>query len=514
MWMILLAGAAVASSAASSAASPWAAPEAPSAAAPAATASLSWTRGLGWVELGAPAGWHVAPDAPSALTVGSLEVAGMGDLTGLRFPLAEGPVAAELGFAVCTDAGTTCVPVRLQAKGTVAAAKGQLAFTVPAVASRPVPAPGAPARLLDFGAVWCPPCNLLNAEILHDPDEATLLAPYEIMPIDVDRKESWSLKDRYSVGGYPTLVAVDAAGNEVARLVGYPGEEETRAWIRELTQVTPLHRLLDAAPSGSGEECAAVARRLAEGQYESAARRWLAAADDGTDAHIARLMLDGRPEDADWLLAYAPSGPWLLGALEARPEAWPKALTRIPALPPVDAADVLYQVAEIVGGDPGRALKAAAITTLRATFTGVPEHDRAHVTFLAELYAGVGDTETALALLDEYALQFPGEFTFEHAATRILVDQKRWQQAERRGRMALDKAWGDQRLRAVQPLARAIAEQGRLPEALALLDAELARTPLPEEGIDVRTPRYVAQVQALRRELPATIAAGVTPPPR
>lgn len=472
---------------------------------PAVSATLSWTRGLGWVELGPPPGWHVAPDAPSSLGVGALAVSSVGDLSGLRFPLPAGPVVADLGFAVCTDSGTTCIPVRLRASGDTSAAKGQLAFAaVQAVSVTALPS-GPTTKVYDFGAVWCPPCNLMNAEVLNDPADSALLAAFEVVPVDVDHHDSWTLKDRYSVGGYPTLVAVDAQGREVARLVGYPGEEATKAWFAGLGSATPLHTLLTSEPRGTPAEIAAVARRLAEGQDDAAARRWLARADDGVDAHIARLLLDGRPEDARWLLAHAPPGSWLPSALTTAPEAWPQAIPHLASLSPVDAADVLSLIADAVEGDQGRAFRAAAVALLRGTMTGDPQHDRAHVTFLADLYDGLGDEARALALLDEYALQFPAEFTFDYAATRLLVDHRRWAQAEARGRVALARAWGDQRLRAVQPLARAIAEQGRMAEAIDLLDAEIARTPVPDEGVDVRTTRYLAQVQALRRELPANV---------
>jgi hypothetical protein len=101
-----------------------------------------------------------------------------------------------------------------------------------------------------------------------------------------------------------------------------------------------------------------------------------------------------------------------------------------------------------------------------------------------------------LSLLDTYAGHYPDEFTFFHAKAGLLVQAGRFAEAEPVARTALAVAFGDQRLRAVIPLAQALREQGRRDEALAALRAELAAGPVPGPGDQVRTVRYRAAVDA------------------
>jgi thioredoxin-like negative regulator of GroEL len=348
---------------------------------------------------------------------------------------------------------------------------------------------GAVARVYDFWAVWCPPCNQMAAEVLEGP------LPWPVERVDVDEASSWALKSRHHVGGYPTLVAVDAAGAEVARLVGYPGPEATRAWFAGLGKEAPLATLKGAALEG--ESAARAARRFAEAGDEEEARRLLAKAADGEDLRVARLLVAPTKEDAAWLVARAPAGEWLYAALEVDPGLLAAAAPKIAALPASGAADALFVVAE---GDAAQkvALNVGALALLGAARTGEPEHDRSLVSAEVDALAAVGDLEAGLALLDEYVARYPAEFTWDFVAANRLHDAGREVEAEARARRALGKARGDQRLRVAMTLARAVAAQGRKAEAVAVLDTALAEQPAPDPALDVRTHRYRKQVAELR----------------
>ena len=454
--------------------------------------TLVWRAGIAHLTLAAPPGQHVAPNAPGSIAAGDVHIDLRGDPSTFRFPVAPGPLAVTATFALCEDEGGACHPLTVSGEGNVIGRRGS--FPLAAVLAKAPAAPaGAAVKLLDFTAVWCPPCNLLGAEVLHGP------LPYPVEAVDVDLPASWPLKDRYAVGGYPTLLAVDAEGAEVARLVGYPGREPTLAWIADLATVTPLHALETA--DLSGETAAAAARRLAEAQKETAARRLLASASDGVDFRVARLLLDQKPEDATWLFDRAPPGPWLLDALSADPALWIRVAPLLPALSPVDAADVLAVAAEGMPAAEALLARASAIALVRATLTGDPAHDRGQVVGLADLYVDIGDPAGALALLDRYAALYPEEFTFHHAAARQLLAASRWPEAEARARVALAKAYGDQRLRAVMTLAKALVGLGRKADALAEIDAVLAATERPAADVEVRTHRYLGEVEKLRKEI-------------
>jgi thioredoxin 1 len=71
-------------------------------------------------------------------------------------------------------------------------------------------------KLWDFWAVWCPPCKELTPTI------EALAGEYEgkieIKSINVD--ENKELAQKFEIRAIPTLVFLDAKGNELSRIVG------------------------------------------------------------------------------------------------------------------------------------------------------------------------------------------------------------------------------------------------------------------------------------------------------
>jgi thioredoxin len=91
----------------------------------------------------------------------------------------------------------------------------------PAPAAAPQPAPKTEAvtnlpKLWDFWATWCPPCKELKPtiEALAKEYEGKI----EIRSIDSDQNRE--LAQKFNVQAIPTLVFLDAKGNELSRIVG------------------------------------------------------------------------------------------------------------------------------------------------------------------------------------------------------------------------------------------------------------------------------------------------------
>ncbi len=481
------------------------------------SATLIWKSGVARLEVHPPAGTHVSPDAPVQLMIQRatnpekrILLSGRSALD-RDFILDHGRWDVELSIAFCTD--TTCSNVRWTGGGDLRGHAGRIPLALAAVVL-PAPQTGTAVQLYDFTAVWCPPCNLLAAEVLHDPADAALFAALPVEAVDVDRPESWPLKSRYAVGGYPTMIAVDSAGNEVARLVGYPGEAPTKAWLAGLGEAVPLWQLEGGSVRGAmdGAALARAARRLAEAQKPEAAKAYFDGAVDGEDLRVARLVVEENKADASWLVAHALAphnhelapGAWLLAALTVSPDLWTQAAPLVARLGPSDAADCLNQIAETIENtrpDEARLMRAAAISMVLSTLTGDPAHDRGQVSFLADLYAGVAELPQALALLQRYRVHFPNEFTFHYYFARIQLDAGDAGGAVSAARDALRTAFGDQRLRAAMTLARALAQTGDRAGALALLDQEIAAAPAVPANIQVRTTRYLGEAAKLRLDL-------------
>jgi thioredoxin len=71
-------------------------------------------------------------------------------------------------------------------------------------------------KLYDFWATWCPPCKQLKPTI--EALEKEYEGKIEIKSIDTDQNKD--LSQKFNVQAIPTLVFLDAKGNELSRIVG------------------------------------------------------------------------------------------------------------------------------------------------------------------------------------------------------------------------------------------------------------------------------------------------------
>lgn len=481
--------------------------------------------------------WELGPTRVELRATGAELVDGLP----LDLPADQRGIRGQLTVPVCDEGGTACRLTEVGFAGNLRGKKGRDLLLTPwsppeAPAAEPAPhlpldaafaasaGDGKPV-LIDFGAVWCPPCNRLEAEVLADPEDAELLSAVHLVTVDVDRVESWPVKSRYAVGGYPTVVAADAEGRELDRFVGYPSEAAFKAWLAGLSELTPRAEL-PAPDAVSGEEAARIAQRLARtGEAEAAGPYLLRAAAEGAHGvayHEARVHVQARAEDIIWLAERdAPELlVWVWPALEVAAEdgaaraALLGAVQRaLPGAEPLELADLLYCTGKLTEGEAARVAWLGAAQTLENALTGDPALDRGHWTGLAQVWERAGEAERAEALLVQAAATYPEEFTFHYALARLrlrLSEADTGADAEaavQAAQLARAHAYGDNALRAVDVLARALHAAGRTPEARALLEETLRTAVRPEEGVDVRTPRYL---KALEEQL-AALDGGAAP---
>ncbi|MFH1466280.1 MAG: thioredoxin family protein [Pseudomonadota bacterium] len=473
-----------------------------------------------WVELeaGEHLRWEMGTTA-SALALG---------WEFLPAPPAPFTLHGTLSAPLCTADGASCRQVVLAIDQALATRRGHLRWAPPA-APPPEPA-AAPALswvdalalaaadgeplLLDFGATWCPPCQQLAAEVLHAPEHAGALFSVHLVPVDADRPESWELKDRFAVGGYPTLLLVDPEGREIARTVGYSGAEPFLAWLDGARgRPASLNRRLRALREGdlTTAEASVLALDLVRADRPAEARECLPRADDGEPGLRAALAVEQCDDCLRWLAVERADDfvTWIwdgMALLAADPallaELRPGLEQAVAEARPAEAAEGLEALAELAS-DPAeaRALHAQAAERFGAALSGDPAHDRGLWSEQAQALAAAGELAQATSVLDRAIAAYPHEFTYHWARAHVLHEAGLPGEAEVAARVALAEAYGDQRLRAVLLLGEILEAAGRPAEALAALDSVLADFARPPEGLAVRTWRYLGQIDALRARL-------------
>lgn len=513
------------------------------------TITVRYTRDVARLTLTPPPGEHIEPDAPVSgwLQPGGgprYEVAtdGRGLAAGVfvAVPGADRSLSSALRVSLCQDVGSACRVVDLGFEAPLPGRKGEVRVEpfIPRPEERVAAAPShgpsfeeARARataegktlILDFGAIWCPPCNLLTAEVLDDPANAADLSHFVVARVDVDTPESWPLKDRYHVGGYPTLIAVDQDGAELDRTVGYTTEAAFLAWLGAVGKGPALGALPAPESVDARTALGIVTRLMGAGEEEKAAAFLARLGPDRAPElqeepalRLARFQLAPSATEATWLLERGvPVMDWLGGALPLaekdpalRTGLRAAVLAAIPTAPSTAAVELLDAAATLAEQDGSReaaSIRLAAALLLNAAIQADDLLARAYTGYLADLYAQGGALDEAQRVLVEAMARWPGEFTWPYALGELLLRADKPDLALEPALAAISVGYGDNRLRAARLVARALHAAGRSAEALELLDETLAGLVRPAPDLDVRTHRYIQQLEETRAEVQAAL---------
>lgn len=406
--------------------------------------------------------------------------------------------------------------------------------------------------LVDFFGIWCPPCNALDEEVYPSESFTQAKKDFVLLKLDADDPVSWDLKSRYKVGGYPTVVFASADGDEISRLVGFYPEKEFTAAMRSafVNRAYPFAKLIAKADAGVAEaagrlgiillerrEWAEAVRRLKKTIVTPASRAALRRAEIGLLESQVKIKAE-RPEMLVALLEQtAKEFPGSLLALDAnqksseihaelketekRRQALRAALatartlldgldSKNRKLAGSDVADVdLWSMIAGFHEDLGDTEQARAAYRSAARLykahakTPALKNSRAIHLELAWCLWKSGETGEANAIYERFEKLYPGEFTFHYANANMRFKLKDFDAARAKAETALKHAYGDNRLRSVELLAKILAASGKKAEALELLRKTIGGATLPNDT-DVRTHRYLNALRALEK----TIAEG------
>jgi thioredoxin-like negative regulator of GroEL len=388
--------------------------------------------------------------------------------------------------------------------------------------------------IVDFFGIWCPPCNELDELVFSHPEFRRRVKRFVFAKLDADAPASWKAKDRYKVGGYPTVLFLKPDGQEVERIVGFrPLRDflQTMERARKRDALTleqacrrsePEHllrcaRLRTERKEGRAAEeaFAALSKKLKPGTFEFIEAASLAAElesiPEAKRQRLLGLMKEHPtfPAALGWAAAYLET--FESGGSEKPDEAVLRSVAdQVPAqlahprraelgLTESDLYQLRALVVSSVQPEISKQLWAEAVAALEraAKEAGRAEPGRGFVLEQIGCLERAGREAEAMQLAQTYRTKFPDEFTFHFRVAGLEWRKKNAPSALEAAEAAYAKSYGDNRLRVATLLVELYAANGRVADANRVYE-EATRDVKPDATLEVRTHRYLKALAEAR----------------
>jgi thioredoxin-related protein len=117
--------------------------------------------------------------------------------------------------------------------------------------------------LIDFTARWCPGCVRFKNEVFPTNEFKNLTKNVVKVEMDVDLFENFSVDQKFDIPGIPTLVVVNAEGQEIDRIVGFESFSRIASFMQAI-QKNPvsIDQLMQTPASADNQTQLQVGQRL------------------------------------------------------------------------------------------------------------------------------------------------------------------------------------------------------------------------------------------------------------
>jgi tetratricopeptide (TPR) repeat protein len=449
-------------------------------------------------------------------------------------------------LAVCDDAGKFCKMFRPtivvgKSKGAKASAPLQVGKTTlhhgfklgnpEGVLDENLKSKKPKSVLIDFFALWCPPCNDLDELVFSSTQFQKETKNLAKIKVNVDEEESWNLKEKFKIQGYPTLVYLNSQGEEIGRTWGSPSPEMVISWLKTMRSLEA--KPLSWAASQSDEESI---KRIVKWNFEIANYeqvKTLTGARSETWAHeyflrsessLAELAKDNKKliSNTTMLMKLFPTdvqyGYWELTLAGVDKPQAEKNLTQ--TISTIDswmarpneamAENVSYQDLLLLKADIFEALdkkeelkkaQLDAIAYFEKELAGGKKISRGRSHILAYFYRETGKVEEAKKIYESLVKDNPQEFTFYYRYARALNDLKEYEKAlEWLEKAAPHMTEGNSRLQYSWMKGKILNALGKKADALQIVDGTLAIAKAPTWEKD-NANRWIKDLNTLKQEI-------------
>lgn len=386
--------------------------------------------------------------------------------------------------------------------------------------------------IIDFFGIWCPPCNELDETVFETTDFIEQSKNFKLLKVDADKKTSWKLKDKYKVGGYPTVVFTDPNGAELYRIVGYRNLKEFLQ-VMELVLSTKNKKLEQACASQEENDlwrCAVVCSErknliCASEAYAKLANRlkpgtarfdWIRTY-AMQSVETPELQREGyanilqsyqtTPQALVWTISYLsafddekkikPKKELVEGVLDHFPEMLTDPRLDALGLSPRSLIQIKAEILDKIGKrDEAVAVWKEASILLEKEAKALPpgSNPRAFTLDRITCLEAAGELEAALKLANQYREFFPEEFTFYSLSAQILERLKRYNEALNLAKKGYALSYGDNKIRMATLLMRLYGNISDKVSAKKVFDEVISQVK-PEAKLQIRTHRYLKKLQ-------------------
>ena len=117
---------------------------------------------------------------------------------------------------------------------------------------------------LYWGAVWCPPCNLMKSTLFQQPEFIATTRDFVAVYLDGDTQRAQVWGEKHDAVGYPTVIVFDSQGKQLTRLPGTLTAESFMAALDDArSDLAPVTELVQVALNSDRALTDAEYRRLA-----------------------------------------------------------------------------------------------------------------------------------------------------------------------------------------------------------------------------------------------------------
>ncbi|MCB0370871.1 MAG: thioredoxin family protein, partial [Bdellovibrionales bacterium] len=403
--------------------------------------------------------------------------------------------------------------------------------------------------MIDFFGSWCPPCNVLDETIFSQPSFKKYKNKMVFLKLDADMASSWSLKEKFKVKGYPTLIFLTKNEEEIYRIVGSLTPNSFSKKINYILR-NKTTSIKDLVRNFEKKKTPANAWKLIEAYYNQESYQSTL---DLIPFAVQKAKLTTKEQD---LIQYLPfrasfsylkkeSYPHYIQFLKNSVEAFSlqetfldkltlldniatdlkdddlnkwislkvlnitntltqKKLSEDSFLSPIDILFIRADAFEKLGfKTESQFVYQQAATALETEIKKYHLDIKTNRGFnLDRVYAiyKSGDFEKADKLYKELISIYPNEFTFYYNHANVLKDLGKKEEALSEAKKAYEYSYGDNKLRAAFFTADLLKALDHKKEALKLVNEVMSTTTLPNEP-NVRTHRYYQKLMSLKEEL-------------